>query len=480
MPSDSVLHQGMIAVGVRPGRLFVVLAVCLAFTLGVWVTPHPAGAADTALRLNHVQVMGTHNSYHRKPRALAVRWLPAWDYSHEPLPDQLGFRGVRQFELDIHYDTGAGQFLVHHVTDLDDRSTCANLVHCLFEIRRWSGRHPGHIPIFVFLEPKTEPVETGWPGAILPRHDELEGAILSVFRRSKIITPDDVRGDSTSLKQAVTEAGWPRLDEVRGKVLFVLWNTGEHRDVYSDTQTTLQDRLMFVPTDDTAPPVSGIVKHDDPNDFGTIQREVGANYIVPTRSDAPVSVLGDHFNDLLDRCEEEFGFTKQEIQDAFVKLISREEMTDEEIEKLDTCAELIWEFAPPEATVMDTYAARHDTALRSGAHFPRTDHPGLNYTADETLIQSFHDYGATMPRGNPARCNPISAPPNCTAGALENASSPDESGGGCLVQRLGTDRRTLGRLRNLRDRLMATGPGRRLVRGYYAVSRRLTAFFGDA
>lgn len=479
MPSGSVLHQGIFAGEVRPGGFCVVLAVFLAFTLGVWVTPSPAGAADTALRLNHVQVMGTHNSYHRKPRARAVRWLPAWDYSHEPLPDQLRFRGVRQFELDIHYDTGANRFLVHHVTDLDDRSTCASLVHCLFEIRRWSGRHPGHLPVFVFLEPKTGDLETRWPGAILPRHDELEATILSVFRRSHILTPDDVRGDSSSLQQAVTEAGWPRLEEVRGKVLFVFWDTGKNRDAYSDTQTTLQDRLMFVPTDDTTPPVSGIVKHDDPNDFNTIQREVEAGYIVPTRSDAPVSVLQDHINDLLDRCEEEFGFTRTELEEAFQKLIFREELTDEELEMLDTCAELIWEFAPAEETVIDTYAARHDTALRSGAHLPRTDHPGLNYTSDQTLIQSFRDYGATMPRGSPARCNPVSAPSNCTAQALENVSSSDGGSGGCLVQRLDPDPRLLVLLRSVRDRLLATAPGRRAVRAYYALSRRLAAVSGE-
>lgn len=458
--------------------LLVGLGFSLVLGLLVGLTPRPGAAADTALRMHHVQVMGTHNSYHRKPRDLAVRWLPAWDYSHEPLPDQLASREVRQFELDIHYDTGAGRFLVHHVTDLDEYTTCAALASCLLEIRRWSDRNPGHLPIYVFLEPKTQSVETGWPGAILPRHDELENTILSVFPRSEVITPDDVRGDSSSLKQAVAEVGWPKLDAVRGKVLFVLWNTGEHRDQYSDTETTLKDRLMFVPTDDTVPPVSGIVKHDDPNDFAAIQREVAANYIVPTRSDAPVSVLEDHLNDLLDRCEEEFGFSQQELQDAFIKLVNREELADEELEMLDTCAELIWEFAPEEAAVMDTYAARHDTALRSGAHLPRTDHPGLDYTDDDSLIQSFDDYGATMPRGNPARCNPVSAPAHCTIEALEEPSSSGGDGGACLVQRLDAGRRTILRLRGLRDRLLTTAPGRSVVRAYYVVSR-FTLFSGD-
>lgn len=456
------------------GLIVVVALVALFFASSV-------RAADTPLRLHHTQVMGTHNSYHLKPDALVVRWLPAWDYSHEPIRDQLSFRGVRQLELDIHYDTSAGEFLVHHVTNFDDRSTCPRLVQCLFEIRQWSGLHPGHVPIFVFLEPKTGSLETDWPGAILPRHEELEQTILSVFQPSQILTPDDVRGDSPTLKQAILDRGWPRLDAVRGQVLFVLWSSGANRRVYSDTQTTLRNRLMFVPTDDTGPPVSAIVKRDDTrgSSFRETRRFVRNNYIVPTRSDAPVSLLDpsnldpELAGDLLDLCVEEFGFDPDELSDDLLAFIDGGELSQEKLQRLDACAELVWEFVDSESTIADSYALRHDTALRSGAHLPRTDHPGLNYSTDGSLIQSFGTYSATIPQGNPARCNPVSAPPNCSAQQIEDVSVEGDEGGGdggCLVERAGFPSSVNTSMRIVRDVLLVTRPGRLFTRWYYFFS----------
>ena len=46
---------------------------------------------DDTLRMNHLQGLGTHNSYHLQPD---VDILP-WRYSHLPLDEQLGEQGVR-------------------------------------------------------------------------------------------------------------------------------------------------------------------------------------------------------------------------------------------------------------------------------------------------------------------------------------------------------------------------------------------------
>jgi hypothetical protein len=52
-----------------------------------------------------------------------------------------------------------------------------------------------------------------------------------------------------------------------------------------------------------------------------------------------------------------------------------------------------------------------DAALASGANFISTDFPSPH---PET------GYVVEMPGGEPARCNPVSAPPSCEALALEN------------------------------------------------------------
>ncbi len=45
-----------------------------------------------------------------------------------------------------------------------------------------------------------------------------------------MITPDDVRGKYSSLKEAVLKQGWPELDRVKGKFLFVLDEGGTKRE----------------------------------------------------------------------------------------------------------------------------------------------------------------------------------------------------------------------------------------------------------
>ena len=54
---------------------------------------------DDTLRLNQLQALGTHNSYHLLE---GVAIDPELDFEHAPLDVQLGAQGVRQFEPDAH------------------------------------------------------------------------------------------------------------------------------------------------------------------------------------------------------------------------------------------------------------------------------------------------------------------------------------------------------------------------------------------
>ena len=56
--------------------------------------------------------------------------------------------------------------------------------------------------------------------------------------------------------------------------------------------------------------------------------------------------------------------------------------------------------------------SRLDAALASGAHYVSTDFPAPHPTSG---------YVVRMPGGTPSRCNPVSAPPQCTPEALELA-----------------------------------------------------------
>ena len=72
---------------------------------------------DANLRINDIQVIGTHNSYKQPmaPELLAAHRLhdpvgaDSLDYGHRPLAEQLD-RGVRGLELDIFFDPQGGRY----------------------------------------------------------------------------------------------------------------------------------------------------------------------------------------------------------------------------------------------------------------------------------------------------------------------------------------------------------------------------------
>jgi len=338
-------------------------------------TPAAAYRLDDALRLNQIQVLGSHNSYHASPypKVLAAlrRVSPAiavgLDYGHRPLPAQFDL-GVRQIELDVWADPTGGKyaqpglptalhiappdpavmnapgFKVLHEANIDTRSTCLTFVRCLRAVKAWSDAHPGHVPMMIEVEMKDSKVTPA-------TFDALEAEIRSVFRPDDLITPDDVRGTDASLGHAVRTRGWPTLGAVRGRILFTLDNEG-FAAVELQGHPSLRGRILFAPsspgTDDAA-----FAKLNDPiHDAAKIKAALAANMLVRTRADA------------------------------------------------DTL----------QARADDT--KMRDTALAGGAQFVSTDY--------EVPDPRFGPYQVRIPGGTPARCNPVTGPPGCRATDVEN------------------------------------------------------------
>jgi len=300
------------------------------------------GALDPVLRINHLQCKGTHNSYHvAKPKPLD----PALAYTHAPLEVQLASEGVRQFELDLHFEAEK-PIQVKHIPAIDDLSNCAGLPDCLQRIRIWSDAHPCHHPIFVIFEPKddldAEPLLGHW--------DQVDSEILSIFPRERIVTPADVRGSFKTLQEAVRTQGWPTLGFGRGKIVLGMMDENGNGDDYKKLHPNLLDALIFVmgePSDaDTA-----FVKRDDPH-AADLPEIVKNGYVVRTYPDG-----------------------------------------DAKSGKAFAQAEL-------------------DAALASGAHLISSDFP--------VKLPRFPDFDVVLPGGTPSRCNPVNAPKNCTATAIES------------------------------------------------------------
>jgi hypothetical protein len=329
----------------------------------------PVGAGATPkVRLNEMQVIGSHNSYHIEPPVLA----PVIDelaYTHAPLPEQFTSQGVRQIELDIFHDPtgnlwrpfGVPGYKVMHIEQIDELSTCETLVICLTQVKAWSDDHDQHMPIAILLESKDTIDLPGGPDPlpIGPAElDVLDAEIRSIFPEDRIITPDDVRDGAPTLEEAVLDQGWPEIDDVRGQVLFLLDNK---RDEYRAGHPSLEGRVAFTPSF-PGQPDAAFVKRNDPLGANTaqIQELVAAGYVVRTRADEPVF------------------------------------------------------HAQNNDTTM------RDAALASGAQWVSTDFPVPGMAAR----WNGSTYVAQIPGGTPARCNPVNAPPGCVNTDIENLQLP--------------------------------------------------------
>ncbi len=292
-----------------------------------------AGVADQAraegpIRLDQIQAIGTHNSYHIAPSPEVFHLLGArgpaigkgLEYTHRPLAEQFGDLGIRQVELDLFADPQGGRYAhpagrrillglgkgagpdpnaggilekpgckVLHIQDIDFRSTVPTFVAALGQIRDWSRLHPRHVPILVLVELKDEPVVAlptrphPFDAATL---DAVDAEIRSVFKPAEFLSPDDVRGDSATLRDAVRGKGWPRLDHVRGRVFFGLDNEGPIRARYLEGRPSLQGRAMFATVEADEPAAAWMKVNDPVADFDRIQGLVRQGFLVRTRADA--------------------------------------------------------------------------------------------------------------------------------------------------------------------------------------------------
>lgn len=304
--------------------------------------PGPSYPLDDVLRINHLLMKGTHNSYHMRPDPLlAVQW----DYEHAPLDVQLGQQGVRQIELDIHWRDEEKGFLVHHIPAADEKSTCRTLPDCLAVIKGWSDAHRNHSVLIVLLEPKDDLDQE----KIVGHYDDLDAAILAAIPRERIFTPDDMRRTHATLRETVTKDGWPTLGATRGRILFQLLDTGEHRDGYMEGHPNLEDRLMFA-------------RGGEDQTWGLF------------------SEFGNPITN-----EEKI---RQRALDGY----------------------MVRTFAVTREDGAEVGPAEVEAAVRSGAHFVSTDFPA-KVTGQDVWFD--------LAGGTPSRCNPVTAPPECTPEAIE-------------------------------------------------------------
>ncbi len=268
-------------------KVFSLLFACLMLAVSHTAAEEPA---KRELRLNQIQMVGTHNSYHLRPPAAMLKAAMSirkdakeWDYSRQTIDQQLD-QGVRSFELDMHISNKGWQ--VMHVPTFDPGTTVPMFADALRAIRDWSARHPRHVPISLLLELKEEGFKLNQsfrrptPADLL----QLDADIRAAFPPESLLTPDDVRGQHKTLWEAVSSDGWPALSKTAGKVFVILHETGPNRAAYLDGHPALEGRAMFVESDLGEPHAAVLVRNDP------TQREIATlaqqGYLVRTRVDS--------------------------------------------------------------------------------------------------------------------------------------------------------------------------------------------------
>lgn len=264
-------------------RTFRLLSVCLICSLASHVL------AEDGVRMNQVQVVGTHNSYHIAPSPELIKsammfdkGAAGWDYTHPPLSVQLD-HGVRSFEIDLNHVEGV--IRIFHVPHLDEGTTCPTFKECLEQALAWSLANPGHLPISFLLEIKEDYAKWHknmfeWDLASL---DQMDAEIRSVIPDEKLITPDTVRGSHATLEEAVLAGNWPLLEEARGKFFFALHEQGRLRDIYLEHRPSAEGRACF-PRSEPGHPYSAFIVADNP-DRPEIPEWTRLGYYIRTRAD---------------------------------------------------------------------------------------------------------------------------------------------------------------------------------------------------
>lgn len=277
------------------------------------------------IKLNQIQIIGSHNSYKTgiekplwemiyKRDSAAAKSL---QYGHISLTKQLDM-GLRNLELDIIYDPQGGRYenplglrllkntggnpepydtanglakpglKVFHIPDIDFRSDHLLFKDCLLALKQWSDANPGHVPVVITMNAKDD--NKRGLHELLPftkaALDSIDLEIRSVFKPDNLITPDLVREDYPTLESAILKKGWPLLNQVRGRFLFVLDETDEKLKRYKEGHPSLRGRVMFINEAEGQPEAAFMIINDPLKDFDKIQRLVKKGYMIRTRADA--------------------------------------------------------------------------------------------------------------------------------------------------------------------------------------------------
>ena len=231
-----------------------------------------------SIPINQLRIIASHNSYKKKPHPKVLRFLKKFqdklgeqnnpnfiDYGHLPFSEQFDNYGIRGIELDVNYDPKGGHykrrrinlflfgqrqrvkggalkkpgFKILHISDVDFETNYITLKSALGALKSWSDLHPDNFPIYINLEAKgSHPADEsktlkrlGFKRCIpfdQKAFLDLEQEISAILTPSQIFKPSDFKKNYSTLQERVVAEGWPLLEELRGRFIFILEGSNNH------------------------------------------------------------------------------------------------------------------------------------------------------------------------------------------------------------------------------------------------------------
>ncbi len=375
---------------------------------------------DDALAINQIQVVGSHNSYHREAskrekslrKAIVGDLANALEYNYATVGEQLGQDNVRQLEFDVWADPKGGLYAkplirtltlggptdpelrqpgnkVLHIQDIDYRSNCLTFRDCLQEVKTWSDKHPAHIPITLLIEFKDTALT--WTAAQKKEVREQQAEATE----GKTATQKAQIASAVKAALLADPVPWtgPLMDTVDADItsVFTPEETITPDDVRDGAETlesavlnkgwptigTSRGKVMFLMDN------AGTYRDSYLQGHPSLKGRVLFTNSTPGQPDAAFVEQNDPI-----------GQNTAKIQDLVRKGYLVRTRADQ-----DTA----------QARTDDT--SLRDAALASGAQFVSTDYPAPGIAA-----RFGTDYAVTLPGQVSVRCNPVFAAELCAAG----------------------------------------------------------------
>jgi hypothetical protein len=258
---------------------------------------------DDQIKLNEIKMLATHNSYKKTAVPLGRLFVSlgtgsseegrALKYGYQSISDQLHL-GVRSMEFDLRLRKT--EFQLTHVPLVDNSSVAPNFSLALEEISLFSDNNPNHVPIIILMEIKDDWMILDHALQKMDKEDLIDlDNLLKDKLGNKLYQPKDLIENDKTLKETIQTTGWPSINSLLGKVIFVL-HPGSFTNSYYEIDESLMTQAMFIGSyyQDTNKDYASFFVHNELN-VERINELVDQNFIVRTRIDSELNYSDENF-----------------------------------------------------------------------------------------------------------------------------------------------------------------------------------------